>query len=89
MALKAMNVKLEETRIEDIRRVAGAFNMTMTDVINRALDAYLEEMKKDPFFRLASNVAEASEEESKEILDALSRLSEDDLSLSSSKKIEL
>ncbi len=89
MALKAMNVKLEETRIEDIRRVAGAFNMTMTDVINRALDAYLEEMKKDPFFRLTLNVAEASEEESKEILDALSRLSEDDLSLSSSKKIEL
>ena len=89
MALKAMNIKLEETKIEDIKTVASTFNMTMTDVINKALDSYLEEMKRDPLYMLTANVSEACEEESKEILEALSRLTEEDLSLSSSRKIEI
>ena len=69
--------------------MANAFNMTMTDVINKALDSYLEEMKKDPFYRLTANIAESTKEESEEILEALSCLTEEDLSLGSSKKIDL
>lgn len=41
MATKAVNLKMEENRILDIKDVAAVFHMTITDVINEALDEYL------------------------------------------------
>ena len=89
MATKAFNIKLDENRLADVKRVASVFHMTMTDVINEALDAYLPTMKKDPFYRLTGNVEEASKEESEEILAAINDLSEDDLEISSVEHITI
>jgi len=89
MAVKAMNFKLEEDRIADMKGVANAFHMTMTDVVNAALDTYLAQKKKDPFYRLTLNVEEATAIESEEILGALNSMSDDDLKISSVKKITL
>ena len=41
MATKAMNFKTDEVRIADIKSVASVFRMTITDVVNEALDEYL------------------------------------------------
>lgn len=81
MASKALNFKLEENVIMDMKQVATVFNKTMTDVFKEAVTEYLDKMKQDPFYRLTINVQDASEEESEEILDEIENLSDDDLTI--------
>ena len=81
MAVKAMNIKMDENKILDIKSVASVFHMTMTDIITEALDEYLKKMKQDPFYRLTVNVQDASEDESEEILGAIEDLSDEDLAI--------
>lgn len=87
MALKAVNFKMDEMEITDMKQVASVFNMTLTDLIKDACKDYVDRMKKDPFYRLTVNVQDASEEETEEILQAIDSLSDDDLSIVSSKRI--
>ena len=86
MAAKALNVKMDENRLLNLKNVAAVFHMTMTEVINEALDAYLSMMMKDPFYRLTVNVEDAEAEECAEILNALGALTDDDLSIASKKQ---
>lgn len=86
MGTKAVNLKMDESRIVDIKDVAAVFHMTITDVINRALDDYLPKMKKDPLYRLTANVQDASVEETEEILAEIESLSDDDLRISTKKE---
>ncbi len=85
MATKAINLKLEESRVMDMKQVASVFHMTMTDVINEALDAYLPKMKQDPFYKLTANVKDASKTETREILSEIENLSDDDLEITTVK----
>ena len=89
MATKALNFKMEETEILDMRKVASVFNMTLTDVVREAVKEYIEKMKKDPFYLLTVNVEDASAEESAEILTEIDRLTDDDLSIASEKQITI
>ena len=89
MATRAINLKLDESRVIDVKRVASVFHMTMTDVINEALDAYLPTVKQDPFYRLTANVEEASKEESEEILEEIDNLSHEDLKIASVEHVTL
>ncbi len=89
MATRAMNFKMEENDILDMKQVASVFNMTVTDVIKEAVREYVGKMKKDPFYRLTANVQEASAEETAEILDTIESLSDDDLTISSSERVSL
>ncbi|MCR4720568.1 MAG: hypothetical protein K5655_02485 [Lachnospiraceae bacterium] len=89
MATRAINLKLDESRVIDVKRVASVFHMTMTDVINEALDAYLPTVKQDPFYRLTANVEEASKEESEEILEEIDSLSNEDLKIDSVEHVTL
>ncbi len=86
MATKAINLKLDEDRVTDIRQVASVFHMTMTDVINEALDSYLPIMKKDPFYRLTANVKDADAAETKEILSEIEQLSDEDLEITTRRR---
>ena len=86
MTTKAMNFKLNENEIIDIKKVASVFNMTLTDVVREAIKEYVLKMKKDPFYRLTAKVQEASAEESKEILDIVENLSDDDMKITSTKR---
>ena len=86
MAVKAMNFKLDEDRIFELKNVASIFNMTVTDVISEALSEYIQKLKKDPFYRLTVNVENASAEETKEILDEINALTDDDLQISTVRK---
>ncbi len=85
MAAKAMNFKMEEADILDMKQVAGVFNMSVTDLIKNAVKEYLAELKSDPFYRLTANVQEATAEESEEILAEIDGLTDDDLTIASTK----
>ncbi len=86
MATKAMNIKMDEGRLLEVKDVASVFHMTITDVVNEALNEYLPKMKREPFYRLTANVKEASAEESAEILSEIEMLTDDDLDINSTKK---
>ena len=85
MATKALNIKMDEDRMADIKKIAAVFHMSVTEIIMDALDEYLPKLKKDPFYRLTSYVEDASAEEAKEILDEIAALEDEDFKISSIK----
>ncbi len=87
MATKALNFKIDEKQINDMKSVAGVFNMTLTELIKNALDEYIAELKNDPFYRLTANVQEASEEETEEILSEIESMRDDDLAIASKEQL--
>ena len=89
MAVKAMNFKMDEAEILDMKNVASVFHMTVTDVIKEAVREYVDKMKNDPFYRLTANVEDASAEETAEILDEIKGLSDDDLTISSARRFSV
>ena len=89
MATKAMNFKMEEADILDMKQVAAVFNMTVSDILKNGAKEYVAKLKKDPFYRLTANVEEASAEESEEILAEIDSLSDDDLTIASTKRIKV
>lgn len=89
MATRVVNFKMDETEIRDIKQAAGVFNMSVTDLIKNAVREYLAELKNDPFYRLTANVQDASDEEAAEILNEIEGLTEDDLSIASTKRFTL
>lgn len=86
MATRALNFKMEEAEIQDMKDVASVFHMTLTELIKEATKDYVDRLKKDPFYRLTANVQEASAEESAEILEEIDGLTDDDLSIVSSER---
>lgn len=86
MAAKALNFKMDEIEISDMKHVAAVYHMTITDLIRDAVSEYLEKLKSDPFYRLTACVEEADEEETAEILESINSLDDDDLSIASSKR---
>ena len=89
MSTKAMNFKMDESDIQEIKQVAGAYHMTVTDLIKNAVREYIAELKNDPFYRLTANVREATDEETEEILSELNGMTDDDLTISSVKRFLL
>ena len=87
MATKALNFKIDEKQVNDMKSVAGVFNMTLTELIKNALDEYIAELKNDPFYRLTANVQEASEKETEEILSEIESMSDDDLTIASKEQL--
>lgn len=89
MATKVINFKMDEEEIKDMKKVASIFNMTITDMIKEAVREYVDNLKKDPFYRLTANIQDASDEETSEILEEIEKLSDDDLVISSTKRFSL
>ena len=89
MAVKALNFKMEESEILTMKEVANVFHMSVTDLVRNGVHEYIEELKKDPLYRLTARVQDASEEETAEVLSAIDGLSDDDLTISSSKTFTL
>ena len=87
MAVKAVNFKMDEVEIADIRHVADVYRMTLTDFIKEAIGEHLIKMKADPFYRLTANVEEAEAAESDEILKAINGLEDDDFAISSIERV--
>lgn len=86
MATKALNFKMDEMDITELKHIASVYHMTVTDIIKEGIREYIERLKADPFYKLTSNIEDADEYETEEILETISNLSDDDLTISSSKK---
>lgn len=86
MATKAMNFKMDEAQILDMKHVAGVFNMSVTDLIKNAVKEYIDELKNDPYYRLTANIQDAANEESAEILNGIDEMTDDDLTIASTKR---
>ncbi len=89
MAVKALNFKMDEADIRDMKTVAAIYNMTMTNLIKNAVREYITELKADPFYRLTASVQEASADESEEILNMIDDMSDDELKIVSTKRFGL
>lgn len=89
MAARALNFKMDEAIITDIKDVAGVYHMSMTDLIKEAIMEKLVSLKSDPFYRLTARVEEASAEETEEILADIESLSDDDLSIATTKRFSV
>ncbi len=83
MASKALNMKWDSDQLAEIKSVTAVYNMTMTEFFREAAEEELKRLKEDPFYRLTANVEEATPAESAEILEALSKLTDDDLQVAS------
>ncbi len=86
MATKALNFKMDESDIQDMKEVAGVFNMSVTDLVKTAVKNYVDELKKDPFYRLTANAKDASAEEREEVLAEIEGMSDEDLQIASVKR---
>ena len=86
MAVRALNFKLDEAEIREMKRIAGVFNITVTELVKEAIEQYIAELKNDPFYRLTVCVEDASAEESEELLEEINKLSDDDLTITASKR---
>ena len=89
MATRAMSFEMDESDVLKLEQVASVFGMTVTDVIKEAVREYVAEMKNGPFYRLTASVQEASAEETAEILGIIERLSNDDLTITSSERVSV
>jgi hypothetical protein len=89
MATKALNFKMDETEILNIKEVAGVFNMSLTELVKNAIDDYVAKLKKDPYYRLTANVQDASDEETEEILSEIEGMSDDELAIAAVKHFEV
>ena len=89
MATKAINFKMEEADIADMKSVAAVYHLPISKMIKDAIKEYVTKLKNDPYYRLTANVVDADDEENEEILEAISKLSDDDLSISTVKKIAI
>ena len=56
MAARALNFKMDEAIITDIKDVAGVYHMSMTDLIKEAIMEKLFSLKSVPFYRLTARV---------------------------------
>ena len=89
MATKAINMKLDEDLLAEIRKIACVFNMTFSDAVREALGDYIEKMEDDPYYKLTANVEEASPEESEDILNAIGSLTDEDMEIASRKSFKV
>lgn len=87
MATKALNFRMDEKEMLDLKKVASVFNISMTDLVKDAIKEHVSKLKKDPFYRLTANVENASEEETEEILGEIENMTDDDLSIVSVKHV--
>lgn len=89
MATKALNFRMDEKEMVDLKKVAAVFNISVTDLVKDAIKEHVKKLKKDPFYRLTANVENTTEAETEEILKELENMSDDDLSIVSVKHVSV
>ncbi len=89
MARKAINFKMDEEEIAEMKKAAEVYGMTLTELLKNAVREYLNVLERGPCYRLTMNVEDASEEESVEILSRLENMDADDLKIVSKKRFSV
>ena len=85
---KSVSLRLNKSLLEEINKITEVFSISLTDFIRNAIEKEVKEIKNDFFFKL-SQVDYCSNEESKEIIEELNKMTEDDLKVTKIKSITL
>ena len=85
---KSVSLRLNKSLLEEINKITEVFSISLTDFIRNAIEKEVKEIKNDFFFKL-SQVYYCSDEESKEIIEELNKMTEDDLKVTKIKSITL
>ena len=85
---KSVSLRLSKSLLEEINKITEVFSISLTDFISNAIEKEVKEIKKDFFYNL-SQVDYCSNEESKEIIEELNKMEEDDLKVTKIKSITL
>ncbi|MGL5724293.1 ribbon-helix-helix protein, CopG family [Cetobacterium sp.] len=86
--MKSINIRLEESLIEEIKHVAHMYHKNMSDIIREGIAKVLEEKKNDIYYKL-TDFPSCSQDETDEIMMELKSLSEDDLKIVKSEKVKI
>ena len=85
---KSVSLRLNKSLLEEINKITEVFSISLTDFIRNAIEKEVKEIKNDFFYKL-SQVDYCSNEESKEIIEELNKMTEDDLKVTKIKSITL
>ena len=85
---KSVSLRLNKSLLEEINKITEVFSISLTDFIRNAIEKEVKEIKNDFFYKL-SQVDYCSDEESKEIIEELNKMTEDDLKVTKIKSITL
>ncbi len=86
--MRNMSVKFEDSVILELKKISSIFNISYSDFIRDAVKKAIEEKQSDFMYRM-SNVPYASEEEEKDIIMELSKVSNEDLKIVKTERIKL
>ena len=86
--MKTLNFKIEEELLKEFKKIAKQYHENASEVLRGLVRSYVEEKQNDIYYKL-TNHSEASAKESKEILDELNKLSDDDLKMETMEVVEL
>lgn len=87
--MKQYNFRLDERLVMEATDLAKMYDETLTDIVKEGLLKVINERKNDTYYRLTSSIKKATKEESKEIMDELSKLSNDDLKVVKTEKLKI
>ena len=85
---KSVSLRLNKSLLEEINKITEVFSISLTDFIRNAVEKEVKEIKKDFFYKLSQDDY-CSDEESKEIIEELNKMTEDDLKVTKIKSITL
>lgn len=85
----SFNLRLDQELIDDIKKVSKIYDESMSELIREGIQMALEKRKNSIFYRLSSITEYVDEEEEVEILEALSSLTDDDLTIERSETVEV
>ncbi|MGL4954221.1 MAG: hypothetical protein ACRC4Y_01920 [Cetobacterium sp.] len=85
----SFNLRLDQELIDDIKKVSKIYDESMSELIREGIQMALEKRKNSIFYRLNSITEYVDKEEEVEILEALSSLTDDDLTIERSETVEV
>lgn len=79
--MKAISLRLDENMLQEIKEVSNIYNIPSSELIRKGIEMILKEKKSEAYYRLTANIQEATEEETKEIMDKLNSYTDKDLEI--------
>lgn len=89
MAVKLYSFRIDEAELTDIKKLAKLHSISVTDLIKNAVERYMDELKNDSYYRLTEDIKDADADEAEEILSEIDKMSEDDMTIVSTKHVSV
>ena len=85
---KPISIRFDVSLLEEVKKIVDTYSITITDFIRDSVKKEVNLRKNDFFYKLAQ-LEYASAEESKEIIEELNNMDEDDLKIVKREVIEI